>query len=291
MTIVAGFKCKDGIVLCADTQETIEHTKIQTPKLRFEPRDEENYDGTDELMTVFAGAGQGPFIDKLIDRAWEDVQLATNFDEACDEAEKSIKLTYKEYGQIFQNGYCPYAELIYGIKMNGKSALFRADGAVVNEKKEYTAGGTGLYLSNFLCSRMYSRNFTIPQAIILASYVLFQAIEHLDGCGGEQHIAVLRNNGESEVIDPVTLGGIITQLKHLDKEAARILIAAVNLDLPEQKYEGLVEHFRLLLSSTRAQHKVEIQGWPEIKKAVVDRSKAKKRGVKPSTSQKSTGQQ
>ncbi len=150
VTIVAGFKCKDGVVLCADTQETIEHTKITAPKLRFEPRDMDSYDGPSELMAVFAGAGEGPFVDKLVERTWEDMQVASTFDEACYEAEKSIKLTYKEYGQIFQTGYCPSVELIYGIKMDGQSKLFLANGAVVNEKLGFANGGIGLYLSNFL---------------------------------------------------------------------------------------------------------------------------------------------
>jgi 20S proteasome alpha/beta subunit len=40
VTIVAGFKTIDGIVLCADTQETIGGiSKRNVPKLRFEPGD------------------------------------------------------------------------------------------------------------------------------------------------------------------------------------------------------------------------------------------------------------
>jgi hypothetical protein len=37
VTIVAGFKCADGVVLCADTQETLEGTKTYVPKLRMFP--------------------------------------------------------------------------------------------------------------------------------------------------------------------------------------------------------------------------------------------------------------
>ena len=37
MTIIAGFKCSEGIVICADTQETIGTSKRSVPKLRFEP--------------------------------------------------------------------------------------------------------------------------------------------------------------------------------------------------------------------------------------------------------------
>jgi hypothetical protein len=133
VTIVAGFKCSDGIVLCADTQETIQISKTHVPKLRIEPtRFYPNYDSTDELMVAFAGAGEGPFIDKLVSRAWEDAQVGTNIEEVSKDIEASIKSAYKEYGEIYQPGYCPQVTLLYGIKMHGQSLLFRADGPVVN---------------------------------------------------------------------------------------------------------------------------------------------------------------
>ncbi len=253
----------------------------------------DSYDGPAELMAVFAGAGEGPFVDKLVERTWEDMQVASNFDEACYEAEKSIKLTYKEYGQIFQTGYCPSAELIYGVKMDGQSKLFLANGAVVNEKSGFANGGTGLYLSNFFCSRMYHPNLTISQTIVLAAYVLVQAVEYLDGCGGEQHIAVLRNTGQSEVVDPITLDGIVSHLKSIDKEAANVLFATVNLDLSEDKYKGLVEHLRILLAAARDRHRTQISGWMQVKEMVLEngRKKRAEQESMPSDSQTSEGQQ
>ena len=276
VTIVAGFKCKDGVVLCADTQETIESSKIWTPKLSFEPRDMDSYDGASELMAIFAGSGEGPFVDKVVQRIWEDLQLVATFDEACDEAETSIKKTYKEYGQIFQPGYCPYAKVLYGLKMDGQSKLFQADGAIVTEKTTYSVGGIGQHLSEFLCSRMYGENLTLSQAVILASYVVLQAIEHVDGCGGDQHIAVLRNTGGSEVVDPVTLKGIASHLRGVDSESARALLVAVNLELPEDDYKSWIEHLRLLFAATREMHREELGAWPRIKSAVIEHEKAKR---------------
>ncbi len=128
MTIIAGFKGFDGIVLCSDTQETIEHSKRKVSKLRIEPSD-----GKSEIAVAFCGAGDnGPFIVKIISVAWEDVQTATSLDEATNEIEKSLTKTYREYGQIYQRGYVPHAELIYGVKMHGSSKLFHASGPIVN---------------------------------------------------------------------------------------------------------------------------------------------------------------
>jgi hypothetical protein len=74
VTIVAGFKSYEGVVLCADTQETVLHSKRHVPKLRFEPdslaKSVKEWRGEkDDLAAAFCGAGDGPFIDKLIDES------------------------------------------------------------------------------------------------------------------------------------------------------------------------------------------------------------------------------
>src|SRR5487761_187392 len=102
VTIIAGFKGYDGIVLCADTQETIAGFKRKVPKLRVEP----GKHGAD-LAVAFCGAGHGPFIDKVVNLAWRDVQTATSLDDACYEIEKSIKATHREFGRIYQPGSLP----------------------------------------------------------------------------------------------------------------------------------------------------------------------------------------
>ncbi len=130
VTIVAGFKCVDGIVICADTQETVNKiSKRSVPKLRFEPSGLEGALLTlgtpNPLAVAFCGAtDDGVFLDMLIDKAWKAAESATSLAEACESIEESIKETYKEYGSIYQTGYCPTAEIIYGVKMDNDSKLF-----------------------------------------------------------------------------------------------------------------------------------------------------------------------
>src|SRR5256885_14749833 len=87
VTIIAGFKSYEGIVICADTQETVEHAKRNVPKLRFEPANHAK-GSTDDLAALFCGSSNdGPYVDKLIENAWESAQTATSLDEACAEIE------------------------------------------------------------------------------------------------------------------------------------------------------------------------------------------------------------
>lgn len=206
VTIVAGFRSYEGIVICADTQETVNNlSKSNVSKVIFQPSGQYGQShalSTDDLAVAFCGASDnGAFVDKLVENAWEDAQMGTSFDEVCILIESSIEKTYKRYGQIYQTGSCPSADLIYGVKMFGTSKLFSASGPIVLERKTHYSGGVGYYMADFLSSRMYHDSMSLRQCVILAAYILFQAREHVDGCGGESQIAVLRDDGVSGVVD------------------------------------------------------------------------------------------
>jgi hypothetical protein len=114
---------------CADTQETVSGAKRNVPKPRFEPwglLGKKMKRARSDLATAFWGAGFGPFIDKVVDEAWNAAQAAPSLDDACAQIEESIKHQYEEFGHIYQSGQCPEVQLIYGVKMNGLSQLFDA---------------------------------------------------------------------------------------------------------------------------------------------------------------------
>jgi len=249
VTIIAGFKGYDGIVLCSDTQETIEQShKRRVSKLRIEPSQE---NGETELAVAFCGSGNnGPFIDKIIGLAWEDIQTATSLDEACDELEKSIKKTYKEYGQIYQRGYCPEVELIYGVKMHSDNKLFHACGPVVNETTYYAAGA-GQYMADFLSAKMFSEYMDVRHLEIVAAYVLFQAKEYVDGCGGDSEIAILRNEGRSGFVQASFIEGITETLSWSDKDLARALMLCADFGMSNAKFRKELKNTVFALESSR----------------------------------------
>ncbi|HVB98257.1 MAG TPA: hypothetical protein VNJ12_02845 [Candidatus Dormibacteraeota bacterium] len=240
MTIVAGMRFNGGVILCADTQETIDqYSKTWTPKLVVKPQPWYAKDSPDDLMVAMAGAGEGPWVDKLTERAWEDVKEARSFENACAGMEESIKESYRHYGAIFQPGAMPSAELLYGVKMQAKSGLFRASGPLVKEL-DYAAIGAGRHLADFLTDRLHQRYFPGPQAVILAAYVLFQCIEHVDGCGGDKHIAALNEAGDSGMLDPVRIDFLVTQLRDVQDAAADLLLSAPDFSMrPEDFDEGM----------------------------------------------------
>lgn len=274
MTIVAGFKSFEGIVVCADTQETIDNlSKRDVPKLRFEPEDSAFYGARghegDGLAVAFCGAGEnGPFIDKLIDNAWHDAKNTTALPETCEAIEESIKDTYREFGKIFQVGFCPQAELIYGVKMEGRSKLFSAMGPVVNEERTYSTAGIGRHLADFLAARMHGDHLNIRQCAILAAYVLFQTKEHIEGCGGDSHIAVLRNNGTSGKVGSRQVQAITELLKITDKDSGRIFLELADFEINDEEFKKdgnfSIDVLQAMRKSVREELKESIEQWDAL---------------------------
>jgi hypothetical protein len=69
----------------------------------------------------------------------------------------------------------------------------------------YASSGIGYYLADFLAGRMGAKGehgwLTTRQCVAVAAYILFQAKEHVEGCGGNSHIAVLREHESSGRVD------------------------------------------------------------------------------------------
>ena len=72
---------------------------------------------------------------------------------------------------------------------------------------------------------------------MLAAYILFQAKEHVDGCGGESHIAVLRETESSGRIDARNVEAITKLLEHADRETGRMLLATANFGISEAEFK------------------------------------------------------
>lgn len=239
MTIAAGFRFNGGLILCADTQETIQelHSKTWTPKLIVEPADKIGKDSPDDLMIAIAGAGNGPFIEKLTELAWAASRNSLSFQDACDNIQQSIIRTHNDYGQVFQPGYLPSVDLVYGVKMQGQSKLFRSTGPVVNELRNYGSVGVGRYMADFLASRLHQRYLPGTQAIILAAYVLFQCKEYVEGCGGDSNIAVLNETGNSTTLHPWRIDTFGELIREIDMHLPQLLLSSLDYSVPPADFQ------------------------------------------------------
>ena len=270
MTIAAGFVARDGIVLCADTQETYgQLLKLNTPKIIVRP--ESFIPGAPRI--VFAGAGHGPFIDKLANEAWKRVSARTpagQFSDVCDDIEASIKDTHEEFGRIFQSGAMPNAELIYGVAVGGRRGLFRAIGPIVNPVDMYASVGVGLYLADYIHDRLGLASAGFADSgwyEILAIYLLQQAKDYIEGCGGDSHVLTLMASGKVSIVDRMDVALIANHIKQLDRNSSTVLMSTPDLNLSDDELEKRIETFLILARNLRKEHKQDRARFEEERKS------------------------
>lgn len=236
MTIAAGYLCDTGVILCADTQETISgYVKTSTEKITV-------LEGS-RWTAAFAGAGDN------------GVQIDMVIQEICDELrdEEPPSLTgfkvmlHSVLDRLFPQPHYPkndpQVELLVALRGDGRTHLFTVYDNVFAEASEFDCIGIGVLLGKSLLQRYYRRNYNLIASYIVLAYVLHHAKRWVDGCGGRSDIFILPNSSSTVTrLDTADVERFEGYFDSLDK-AVRPLLVACPME-PEND-----ELFRALLRS------------------------------------------
>jgi 20S proteasome alpha/beta subunit len=180
MTIAVGFSHSNGMVLCTDSLESDGATKKQVDKIRgCVIGDEWGYAltcaGESDLASTFSKGisetlGNGEF-----DR-----------DAILLKVRKAISATRKSY---------PRGELAMLFALHSKQSLkypmpvcelyrLMDESEHLAQVDRFQAIGIGAHLSHFLLKNLYDPRMSLEELEELGIFVVSQAIEHVDGCGG-----------------------------------------------------------------------------------------------------------
>jgi 20S proteasome alpha/beta subunit len=260
VTIIAGFKAKDGVVVCADTQETRGKSKRNVPKVVFQPSAFSH--GCDaDLVAAFCGAGEGPLIDKLIAKAWKDAKSGSDLDDVCQKIEDSITSEYQGLMDIYSAGFIPDFHIIYGIKKGGKSKLFYAAGPIVVEKADYATAGEGADLAGYLIGRFGTQSpAALSRCVVIAAYILEQAKQNVQFCGGESHVAILNDKGLSGIAGSTEIDAITQTLNLADSSMGSLLMQVADFTADETSLEKRKNRVMSLLNHYRELGKKKLEG-------------------------------
>jgi hypothetical protein len=243
VTIAAGFVLTNSIVLCADTESAVGDYKFRTPKLIVHP----DTDGPAPVKVVFAGAGDGPFIDKLVGEMWHSAEKshATDIDAVVEEMEDALIAAHQRLWPLYppNEHERPQANILFGVACAGAVKLFKASGPIVNPISEYDITGIAYPLARYIAQRSYKKNLTASQAVTLASYILAQTKQYVDGCGGESHVVVLLKSGAHVKMSMEYLVALDLALSAIDPMVMDFLVAAFDPALKEEELEIKLKDF------------------------------------------------
>lgn len=197
MTIAAGFVCSDGIILAADTQETIVgYTKNSTEKIRIW--------GDQGLGIAITGAGDtdlietiGPEIERAlyVDYAPKEVRFPEDVKAIIQNTMADSFTKYIRPYASFPKDDRPWCELLVAVsvknEVNEYECLFKVAGTTA---REVTFGaeciGSGLILAKSLIERFYNSFMSMDEALLAACYIMHQTKKWVDGCGGNTDLLI-----------------------------------------------------------------------------------------------------
>jgi hypothetical protein len=260
VTIAAGFLCDDGILLCSDSQESFGDFKRHQAKIAIRQ--------STPLKALFAGAGDGTFIDILVDKMWDAIKSKQGSIQTLIAAleDRAIEL-HQKYWPVYPEKEKPTAHLLIALYQTGEPPrLLKMEGPLVLEVREYECIGYGVPLGKYLCDRIWECPMSLRPSIIAALYMLEQVKTHVEYCGGHNSLAYIQNDGTLRTMSKVNasvMEDLSTIFRVFDEATARLLTTAPNLEISQEKFEERLTHFtksilflRQQLSSLEILHRV-----------------------------------
>lgn len=200
MTIAAGFTCKDGLLLCADREETVGTSKKVVEKIFTLHADPWN-------MTVATG-GSSPAADLAVDRLRKEFVrgflkgiVNTNHSHgvrALEETHEQIivdVLTKVYEDHVWKNPRVDHGiQLIIGLSFleTRKQYLYLTHDNIPQRISTYCCLGYGEDLCTYFAERLYRPNLSKDETILLAAFIFREVNTAVQFCGKGTDMVLLR---------------------------------------------------------------------------------------------------
>ena len=251
MTLIAAFRTKDGIAICADSQETItnddghEYRKT-VPKIT--PINVSGY------QLVIAGSSRNAtLIEMFIIRA--ERRFANDIEGA--NINRALLLLEDELAKFYTNDV-PQGESIElfiaaSCPATKEYKVWISYYHILKELVDVELVGWDEPLYRVTASRLYRKDMTLPQAILAAVYVLVVGEESSNYIKGPFSLAVVKENGiwieDSSYIDDLK-----KRLKTLEEHTNTILLACADTSIYSPILQNTIAQFAATAKSLHEQY-------------------------------------
>lgn len=183
MTIAAGIRCSDGIIVCADTEHTGDVNKFQESKII-----------SIEDHTFITGAGATDYILMTAEKLKDELKLAhpVNVADARQIVETVVRGVHAEHIFNFYNASDPNRpsmELIIAMRCTGGDlALLKTTNSAVRLGSQFEFAGSGYPIFEYWCRYFYRDRLTMSGMATLAVFMLKEVKKVHPYCGGASQI-------------------------------------------------------------------------------------------------------
>jgi len=234
MTIAAGFVCRDGLVLFADTEEQEGYIKTNVEKIRkFEK---------EGRCLVIANAGNGYLADSLTERLFDTL--------ASTKAEKDIIPKFRNtLIEFHRDEVALYPSdddrknvgLIIGLQLSGDALLLHSDATALRRVSEFAIIGYGAELK-YLAQQLFQKGMPLKHGVLIAMHLAKTAREYVQSCGGQSRIATLANH-KAEILHYFDVWNDETLFSSLSEVYRAVLLSIPDEEISDQDFNNCVEWF------------------------------------------------
>ena len=265
MTIAAGLVCTDGIVMCADSQESYGDYKWPVEKLLIDEKF--------GFPLIIAGAGFGPAIDNAAQRIAD--RLRGGFGDPA-VVEDHIRSILRD---ICENDLAHYPinnlndtafALLVALRTTGKGfpRLYETSGSLIKRVKHFAIIGSGGVITSFAHDLYKKGPFgsIVPLGMgkIIAAYLAYLAKVQLSSVGGRSEIATLDDEGEisyAKLWEAPQWERFFGQYERLQGE---LMLATANPLITAESFAKKVSEFSAAVIKHKTDLLEEAKAWEEI---------------------------
>jgi hypothetical protein len=190
MTIAAGFRCMDGVVLCADSQITI-------PGLLKYPESKIRMAEYLQSKPFFTFCGDMDYSKQAINHFSTAIRKAeqnrTDLLSAIETEAANLHLQY--YDMYTDPADKLHLDMIVSVLVDKQRHLFKIYGPKVNAVDDFHCIGAGNYLARALTGMYRRPGESVHRTAIVCAYILSEVKKYVDGCGGDSQIICLNDDG------------------------------------------------------------------------------------------------
>lgn len=247
MTIAAGFCCKGGLVLAADSEmtipESLKYEDFKVAKLDFEG-----------LKGGISGAGDWEYIQMAFRKVMARLQANPINPQLA--VEETVLEVYNNHIAAYPYEPRPSFDLLLGIReRDGLCSLIKSSHTAVRRSLTFEFLGVGAVLGRYLADAMYDIGMSLRQAALMAIYILRLAKKYVPGCGGHSDILVVDTSGNMEFLPTLKITALEENFSEFDEDVKRVLLGFADLGISDDHFESELEILNSGIRRFRKKHK------------------------------------
>jgi 20S proteasome alpha/beta subunit len=194
MTLVAGFVCRDGILMCADMEQEEGDSSRRVSKLSMRSL-------VDTWTYVTAGAGSAPVIDNAVKKlGLVTKDNLTQYDESKMEELMNLMLqgVYSKYVWPDQRtNHSINLIVAFSDATSLSQALWVTHDLVPMPERKFVCAGSGQDLANYFADQIWHPMYSEQQAVRVAAFIFQEVKNHVRGVGQGTEMWMLRKGGKN----------------------------------------------------------------------------------------------